>query len=70
MNIVELNSISFAYNGRKVFERLNLAVQRGEFVALAGQNGCGKSTLLRVLSGLVRPNSGCVKIEGQAAESL
>ncbi len=47
-----------------VLKQVNLAVQRGEFVALLGPNGSGKSTLLRLLAGLGRVNSGSITIGG------
>jgi NitT/TauT family transport system ATP-binding protein len=41
-------------------------VERGEFVCLIGPSGCGKSTLLRLVAGLIPPDSGEVRLDGQA----
>jgi ABC-type multidrug transport system ATPase subunit len=49
---------------------LDLAVRRGELVALAGANGAGKSTLLRLAAGLLDPSDGEIWIDGFAAGSM
>jgi ABC-type lipoprotein export system ATPase subunit len=43
---------------------INLDIKRGEFVAIQGPSGCGKSTLLHVMSGLERPSTGRVLLDG------
>jgi putative ABC transport system ATP-binding protein len=66
--VVELESLHkvFTEGGRErvVLDHLNLVFNRGEFVVLLGHSGSGKSTLLNLVSGIDRPTSGHVIIQG------
>jgi zinc transport system ATP-binding protein len=65
---VELEGVSFAYrSGQPVLTDVGLAVEQGEFVAIAGPNGGGKTTLVRLVLGLARPDSGTVRLFGEPA---
>ena len=65
---VELRNVSFAYNGgRPVLEHIDLAVEAGEFVAIAGPNGGGKTTLVRLVLGLEQPTWGDAFLFGEPA---
>ena len=48
-------------------ENINLSIKEGEVVGLLGLNGAGKSTLLKVISGIVRPTKGMIKLNGKMA---
>jgi NitT/TauT family transport system ATP-binding protein len=52
-------------DGVTAIERVDVAVEEGEFVALIGPSGCGKSTLLNLASGLDRPSEGRVFVDGK-----
>jgi NitT/TauT family transport system ATP-binding protein len=54
-------------NGILALDGISLTVRQGEFLTLVGASGCGKSTLLNLVSGLDRPTSGSVEVDGQAA---
>ncbi len=65
---VELERISFGYRpGQRVLEDVDLHIEEGEFVAVAGPNGGGKTTLMRILLGLERPASGEARLFGEPA---
>ena len=65
---VELNHVAFAYpGGPLVLHDVNLEVEPGAFVAIAGPNGGGKTTLLRITLGLERPTSGAAMLFGEPA---
>jgi heme ABC exporter ATP-binding subunit CcmA len=62
--LIETRALVKTYDLLIVLRKLDLQVERGEFVALLGPNGSGKSTLLRLLSGLSKPTSGAIFIGG------
>ncbi|MCZ8513083.1 ABC transporter ATP-binding protein [Paenibacillus filicis] len=69
MSMVELEDVSQVYvNAKRAYvalEQIRLTVNPGEFVSLIGPSGCGKTTLLSVVSGLLPPTSGTVRIAGE-----
>jgi zinc transport system ATP-binding protein len=68
---VELTELRFAYAaGSDVLRGVDLRIQRGEFVAVAGPNGGGKTTLVRLLLGLERPSAGRALLFGEPAHTF
>jgi len=57
--------LSKKYGYLEVVKGVSLSINTGEFVSLVGKSGCGKTTLLSILSGLERPTSGHVKLDGK-----
>lgn len=61
---VELERVCFAVGGRRaLIKSATLSLAPGESILIAGPSGCGKSTLARLLLGVLRPNSGTVRLE-------
>ena len=61
MALITCEKASFAYEGRVVVDKLDLAVKRGEYLCVVGENGSGKSTLVKGLLGLLSPVNGRVR---------
>jgi len=64
--IVEMENVSFAYNGQTVLQDVNLAIAPEDFVAIIGPNGGGKTTLLKLLLGLLKPDTGRIRVLGNS----
>jgi branched-chain amino acid transport system ATP-binding protein len=62
--VLELRSVRAGYGGFQALFDVSLEVRHGEAVGVIGPNGAGKTTLLRVISGLIRPTSGSIVMEG------
>jgi branched-chain amino acid transport system ATP-binding protein len=62
--MLELTSVRAGYGSFQALFDVSLEVRHGEAVAVIGPNGAGKTTLMRVISGLIRPTSGAIAMEG------
>ena len=68
--ILKVNELSKTYELAQVINRISFEVHEGEFVAIMGPSGSGKSTLLYNISGMDRPTSGEVELNGQSISEL
>jgi len=72
--VLEAIGLTKSFEGSKgrieVLKGLDLAVQRGEVLSIVGASGVGKSTLLQILGSLDKPDSGSMKINGRAVDTL
>ena len=60
MNLINLESVSHAFDIRPLLDEVSLGVNEGERIGIVGRNGGGKSTLLKILAQTLQPNSGRV----------
>lgn len=67
---IEIKNLSKRFKDRTVIDQLNLTVDKGETIGIIGANGTGKSTLLRILSGIIKPSEGSVRIHGSVTSIL
>ena len=70
--IYDVKDVEFSYPGntRKVLDGVSLQLDRGEVLSILGPNGAGKSTLLNCLTGLLKPGSGSIKLDGSDLQTL
>ncbi|MGC8699687.1 MAG: ABC transporter ATP-binding protein [Candidatus Micrarchaeia archaeon] len=70
MYAVEAINVSKNFSNIRAVERVSFALKQGEHLILLGPNGAGKSTLLRLVSGLIKPTAGSVKVFGNEASNV
>ncbi len=68
--LLEVSSLSTAYQGLIAISDISISVADGEIVVVAGANGAGKSTLLKSIAGMERPRSGSVSFAGARIDGL
>jgi ABC-type Fe3+/spermidine/putrescine transport system ATPase subunit len=67
---VSIDKVHASYDGQAVLHGLSMEAPPGELVALLGPSGCGKTTLLKVVAGLLAPDAGEVRFNGQPVTHL
>ncbi|MBT1161320.1 MULTISPECIES: ABC transporter ATP-binding protein [Bifidobacterium] len=74
MAVLDIHDLTRTFTRRgsafAAVDHVNLSVDRGEFVAIVGRSGNGKSTLLNLVTGLLKPTSGTVSVDGRMVGSL
>ena len=64
--LLEARGLAVGYGGVTVLRDVDVAIRRGECVAVVGPNGSGKTTLFRTLAGIIRPLGGTIRTAGRA----
>jgi simple sugar transport system ATP-binding protein len=70
MELLEIKELSKNFGNIKVIDKVSLTVEKGSVVGLVGDNGAGKSTLMKIITGIHKPSSGSVLLEGQNITSI
>ncbi len=63
--MMRLEGIELRYEGKTALQLESLDIAAGEFIALVGPNGSGKTSLLKLLAAQIKPNVGCIRLEGR-----
>ena len=63
--MLEIRGLTVAYDGLLALDDVSMQVGSGEFVAVIGANGAGKTTLVKTIIGLMRPEAGSIRLDGQ-----
>ena len=64
--MIELKNVTKSFDGKnKVVSKLNLKIEKGEFVVLIGESGCGKTTTMKMINLLEKPTKGEIFIDGE-----
>ena len=61
---ISFSKVGFYYDEREIFDNFNLHIKKGKTTAFVGESGSGKSTAIKLLAGLLKPDDGCITIDG------
>ena len=61
--MIQVNNVMLQFDGKKLFDDVNLKFTKGNCYGIIGANGAGKSTFLKILSGEIEPNTGEVVMD-------
>ncbi|WP_050613852.1 ABC transporter ATP-binding protein [Bacillus testis] len=67
---VELKHLTKIYTKDSRVEEISFSIHQGEIVALCGGNGAGKSTLIKMITGIIKPTSGHIEVDGKIVDPL
>ena len=67
--ILKLKNISLSFQKRQILENISFEINQGEIFGMLGPNGVGKSTIFNLITGLISPKKGKIKINGELVNS-
>jgi ABC-type branched-chain amino acid transport systems, ATPase component len=65
MALLEVKDLNIAFGGLKAVDRFNITIEKGELYGLIGPNGAGKTTVFNLLTGVYKPDSGSISLDGK-----
>lgn len=65
MALLEVEDLNIAFGGLKAVDRFNITIEKGELYGLIGPNGAGKTTVFNLLTGVYKPDSGNISLDGK-----
>jgi len=68
--MIEIRKLHKSFGDNKVLQGVNLDIDTGETIVIIGRSGCGKSVLIKHIVGLLYPDDGYVKVEGQRVDEM
>jgi phospholipid/cholesterol/gamma-HCH transport system ATP-binding protein len=68
--VVQFEDVSIGFDGKPVLQEISFTVERGQTLVLLGPAGCGKSVLLKLANGLLKPDSGTIRVFGEEIDKL
>ena len=64
-SVIEFENVSIAYGNRLILDNISFKINEGQIFGMLGPNGVGKSTIFNLITGLIKPRNGKIKIQGQ-----
>ncbi len=68
--LIKISGLHFSHGERRLFDGVDIEIQRGKITAIMGPSGAGKTTLLKLIGGQLRPDSGTVEVDGLNVHKL
>lgn len=64
-NLITIENISYSYGEKKILDNISINISKNSFLGITGPSGCGKSTFVDLISGLIKPSKGVIKIDNE-----
>lgn len=68
--MIRLKDITSGYRGTEIIKNIDISFEKGSITSIIGKNGCGKTTLIKTASGLLKPFSGDIMLDGESIYNI